>query len=52
LLLQVNLPAYRFSKTHPITLESMPFAIGAHNNQISQLLTRVILDDIKRFTKV
>jgi hypothetical protein len=33
-------------------LETLPFGIGAHNNQISQLLTRVLLDDIRRFSKV
>jgi hypothetical protein len=33
-------------------LESLPFGIGAHNNQIPQLLTRVLLDDIRRFSKV
>jgi hypothetical protein len=51
-LLQVNLPEYRFSKPHEITLECLQFAIGQHNNQIPQLLTRVILTDIKRFSQV
>lgn len=35
-----------------IPLESLPFGIGAHNNQIPQLLTRVIMDDIQRFAPV
>jgi hypothetical protein len=33
-------------------LESLPFAIGQHTTQTPQLLTRVILNDIKRFSKV
>ena len=37
---------------YQISLESAKFAIGAHNNQIPQLLTRVILDDIRRFSRV
>lgn len=35
-----------------IPLESVRFGIGAHNNQIPQLLTRVIIDDIQRFSNV
>jgi len=33
-------------------LETLQFGIGAHNNQIPQLLTRVLLDDIRRFSRV
>jgi len=33
-------------------LDSLQFGIGAHNNQIPQLLTRVLLEDIRYFTKV
>ena len=37
---------------YTLSLQSLPFAIGAHNNQISHLLTRVIFEDIRRFSQV
>ncbi len=50
--LQVNLKDTRCSQIYQIELESLPFAIGHHTNQNPPLLTRVILSDIKRFSKV
>ncbi|CAF2722281.1 unnamed protein product [Rotaria sp. Silwood2] len=50
--LQLNLADNKMSPIYHILLESLQFGIGAHNNQIPQLLTRVILDDIQRFSKI
>ena len=50
--LQLNLANTTLMPAYQFPLESMPFSIGAHNNQIPQLLTRVMLDDIQRFSKV
>ncbi|CAF1016883.1 unnamed protein product [Adineta steineri] len=48
---QINLSEYRFSKIHQISLSSSLFAIANRNCQVPRLLTRVILNDIQRFTK-
>ncbi|CAF1180582.1 unnamed protein product [Adineta steineri] len=48
---QINLAEYRFSKIHQISLSSSLFAIANHHSQVPRLLTRVILNDIQRFTK-
>jgi hypothetical protein len=50
--LQVNLNDTRCSQIYQIELESLPFAIGQRTSQIPPLLTLVILNDIKRFSKV
>ncbi len=50
--LQVNLKDTRCSQIYQIELESLPFAIGQRTSQIPPLLTRVILSDIERFSKV
>ncbi|CAF1076025.1 unnamed protein product [Adineta steineri] len=49
--LHLNLSEYKLSKTYQIPLESLSFAITSHNNHIPHMLTKVILDDIKRFSK-
>ncbi|CAF3556939.1 unnamed protein product [Adineta steineri] len=49
--LHLNLSEYKISKTYQIPLESLSFAITSHNNHIPHMLTKVILDDIKRFSK-
>ncbi|CAF4440779.1 unnamed protein product, partial [Adineta steineri] len=50
--LQLNLADSKMTPIFQIPLESLVFGIGAHNSQIPQLLTRVILEDIKRFSRV
>ncbi|CAF1010978.1 unnamed protein product [Adineta steineri] len=50
--LQLNLADSKMSPIFQIPLESLVFGIGAHNSQIPQLLTRVILEDIKRFSRI
>ncbi|CAF1089274.1 unnamed protein product [Rotaria sp. Silwood1] len=50
--LQLNLADTKASPMYHVLLESLQFSIGAHNNQIPQLLTRVILDDIQKFSKI
>ncbi|CAM4894403.1 unnamed protein product [Rotaria socialis] len=48
---QLNLADSKMPLVFQIPLESVRFGIGAHNNQIPQLLARVIIDDIQRISK-
>ena len=50
--LQLNLAAYNFSKSYEIPLESLPFGIVSHSSYVPLLLTRVIINDIRRFSEV
>lgn len=52
LFFQFNVADNNKTSIHQFALESLQFGIGAHNNQIPQLLTRVIFDDIRKFSKV
>ncbi|CAF1534675.1 unnamed protein product [Rotaria magnacalcarata] len=48
---QLNLADSKMPPVFQIPLESVRFGIGAHNNQVPQLLARVILEDIQRISK-
>ncbi|UJR22445.1 hypothetical protein I4U23_025505 [Adineta vaga] len=48
----MNLPEYKFSQIYQIPLESSSFAITSHHNHIPYMLSKVILDDIRRFSKI
>lgn len=52
ILSQINLPEFHFSKAQEVTLESLPFAISPYTTHIPQLLTRILLSDIRRFSTV
>jgi len=48
----MNLTEPKISKTYQIPIQSLPFAISALTNQISHYLTRVLIDDIRRFSQL
>ncbi|CAF0767381.1 unnamed protein product [Adineta ricciae] len=47
----VHLNEYKYSQIYQIPLESSSFVITSHHNHIPHMLSRVILDDIRRFSK-
>ncbi|CAF2533148.1 unnamed protein product [Rotaria sp. Silwood2] len=49
--IRLNLSEYNFSKYYQVPFESLTFAITSHNNHIPNMLTRVILSDIRRFSQ-
>jgi hypothetical protein len=48
----MNLTEPNISKIYQIPIESLPFAIGTNTSQIPHYLTRVIIDDIRRFSQI
>jgi len=48
----LNLTEPKISKTYQIPIQSLPFAIAAHNSQVSHYLTRVLINDIRRFSQL
>ncbi|CAF1106330.1 unnamed protein product [Rotaria sp. Silwood1] len=48
---RLNLNEYKFSKCYQIPLESLTFAISSHNSHIPHMLSRIILNDIRRFSQ-
>jgi hypothetical protein len=52
LCLQVHSAEHQISATYEQTLESLPFGIANNICQTAELVTRVIIDDIRRFGSV
>lgn len=48
----MNINDHHSPQVYTVILDSLPFIIGAHTNQIPQLLTRMILYDIATLAKV